>query len=85
MIMNCIAMSMRKTQSIKRLARKSPSLHRSSGICINPTSTGVKIAVKTSATDVTMSQLRMMFDVRGSIRNHFLTLACCSRLRILSW
>jgi hypothetical protein len=67
MMKNCISKSMMKMKSTQRLVMKSPSDHRSCGIAMKPTSTGVTIAVKISEQVVAASQYASIVLLRGSM------------------
>ena len=58
--------SIMKVRSTSRLQRKSGSVHRSEGMCMKPTSTGVMQAVKTSASETPRSQYPVQLLERGS-------------------
>ena len=60
-------MSKKKMESMQRLTRKSV-FRAFSGAFRKETSNGVTIAVKSSARDVVISQGRMKWELRGSIR-----------------
>ena len=85
MVKNCINTSMMKMMSTQRLVMKRPSAHRSAGMSMKPTSTGVMMAVKMSAIDVTTSQEIISLLVRGS-RRYFDLFSSLARLRVFaSW
>ena len=85
MMKNCINTSRMKMMSTQRLMMKRPSAHRSAGMSMKPTSTGVMMAVKMSAIDVTTSQLGISLLVRGS-RRYFDLFSSLALLRVFaSW
>jgi hypothetical protein len=54
---HCRIESKMKMMSTQRLVMKRPSAHRSAGMSMKPTSTGVMMAVKMSAKDVSQDHL----------------------------